>query len=349
MPLFTVVYLIIMMGGTLENPDSEIYANIYQRDFFDKDIGFGILINALKSLGFSLNVSRLIIAVIGMMLINQTAKKFLKNTTYFYILYGIYPFLFDVVQVRNFLAMSLFIYAVPFLAQNKKTGKLKYISLVLIAASMQKIALLYLPVIFLRNLQKKKFVKYLLISLIVCVVLVGFNRAFLINFINTYMSALAEDLMGLENYLDVSTRYGWVLLWAQQFGNFGLVLWANKIIKRKIEVVETNRSYYEKVLPFTELIYNINLYMFMFLPLFMIDATFTRIIRNVMPLNTIVFCITIYLLLHKNRLAINNFKFVFATLVYHSYLLYLLCSGTYWDTIVVPIFTNNWVWNQLMG
>lgn len=336
------------MGGTLENPDTQIYESIYQRDFFTKDIGFGILIYFFKSMDFSLDFARLVMAVIGILLINQTAKKYLENTIYFYILYAIYPFLIDVVQVRNFLAMSLFIYAVPFLlGKNKKIGKLKYIILVLMAASMQKIALLYLPIVFLLNLQKKKFFKRLLIASIICSLVVGLNRSILVNFINLYMSSLSESFAGLENYLDVNTRYGWVVLWAEQFGSFGLLSWANKIMRMKIAVTEENKDYYEKAMSFTELMYNINLYMFMFLPLFIIDATFTRIIRNLMPLNIIVFCIIISWKNHRERVTINNPKFVLATLFYQIISFYLF-SRTYWDTILVPVLFKNWIWDTII-
>lgn len=351
--IFTILicsYLIFLMGGSLDNPDTLVYSNIYGRDFFNKDIGFGILIYALKSIGCTLNLFRLIVSILGIVLIHSTVKKFVKNTGYFFILYALYPFMFDIVQVRNFLAMSLFIYAVPSLLEQEKRYLLKYIIIVCIAATMQKTAIVYLPLIFVRNLNKKKFTKYIISFVIICSIFTGLFRNFLVTFSTDFLSSISDDLTGLSNYLNVNTNWGWIVFWGEQVGNFVLVLWAGKIINNALKKREANKFYSRKTISFSKLMYDINLYMFVFLPLFVLDENYTRIIRNVMPLNLMVYCIATNMIIHNNRIDlkkdngrdINGILFITLTLLYQLLLLYMLCK-TYWYNIVVAVFSHNWI------
>lgn len=346
-----IIYLVILMGGSLENPDTVIYQNIFERDFFIKDIGFGVLIYALKSIGITFNVFRLTVATIGILLIHHTVNKYVKNTSYFYILYGIYPFMFDIVQVRNFLAMSLFVYAVPFLLELNRKNILKYISIVAIAASMQKIALVYIPLVFVRNIKNKKILKRILMVIIVCSIIVGLSRNVLFKFSDVILTMFSEDLSGLSNYLNINTNWGWIIFWGEQVANFALVYWANKIIFDKIKSGEANKLYSQITVKFSELIYSINLYMFIFLPLFVIDENFTRIIRNVMPLNLMIYCIAGQMLMNNKKLSIKRREknnetavlFIPIIILYQVFLLFML-SRSYWDSIVLPVFNNNWIW-----
>ena len=99
---------------------------IYRRTtFFDKDIGFGALVWLFKYYDFKYIYLKTFVAIVGLIMINSTAKVFLKDSKLFYLLYFIFEFFFDVVQVRNFLAMSVFIYAIKYLVDDSTLSKIK--------------------------------------------------------------------------------------------------------------------------------------------------------------------------------------------------------------------------------
>jgi hypothetical protein len=161
----------------------------------------------------------------------------------------------------------------------------------------------------------------------------------------------SDDLSGLSNYLSINTNWGWIIFWGEQVANFALVYWANKIIIDKIKSGEANKFYSQITVKFSELIYSINLYMFIFLPLFVIDENFTRIIRNVIPLNLMIYCIAGQMLMNNKKLSVKRRKinndtavlFIPIIILYQVFLLFML-SRSYWDSIVLPVFNNNWIW-----
>lgn len=335
------IYILVIMGGNISNPDTEIYTNMYYNNIFTKDMGFAKLINFGHMMNLNYNEFKLLVSFIGLSLIYLSLFGIVKNKMIFVLLYFIYPFFFDIVQLRNFLCMSFFILGFRCLISENKFFNLLYIPLILLGASMQKVGLVYLPIFFLRDLYEKKWIKSAVAILIFISILIGLSGSALNSFVDVIMSSLQEDLVGLENYLDRNTNMGWVIFWLEQFFAFFIVFLGKKLIDGKLYNITV------KEVKFINYLYSTQYYMFFFLPLFVLDESFTRIIRNVLPLNSMLISIMIISIIkkYKNTKYFNFYEilFIFISIAYQITLFFLM-KRSYNDNIIIPAMRENWIW-----
>lgn len=340
--------LVVLMGGSISNIDYSIYENMYNLNNFTKDIGFGVLINISNTIGLNFLVFKLIISLFGLSLIYHSLGKLKISKYYFSILYLIYPFFFDVVQIRNFLTMAIVVFAISLQIKNKSRKTITFIFLILIAASIQKIALAYLPIILVSNRHKNKL-SYLITGILItssmALVLSG-NAS---NVVSQVINYVSNYFVGLENYVEVNTELGWIISIFQQVMNVFLVFSSKKIFislnKNTLENVE--ETLINKQYKFIQLILNINILMLLYVPLFTIDENFTRIIRNIMVINLFVYSLCIEKIMsfyrEQGHFLVKYLIYTGGIYIYQIYLFFLL-NRSYWDTIVMPIIKDNWIW-----
>ncbi len=333
----------IIMGANIKNPDTFIYEKYiyYNNEFFAKDFGFGILVQLFKNFNLTYYHLKMFVTIVGFILINHTLKRYIKDYKFLLFLYIIYPFFYDVVQVRNFLAMSIFIFALPYLLEKSKSGNIKYIISILIAATMQKTALVYLPIIFINKLEKKKFIKAILIIVIFISILISIVKPIFNVFVNILINNISMYLDGISSKLVISTNYGWIIQWIIQFMNYYFVTTSFKYIKEEYETENMSVSA-SKNIKFTQLIININLYMFIFLPLYILTPTFNRIPRNIYLLNFIVYSFVYNIRNKKNKYNRLVYCIILSHIVFYI-LQYVILNQTYFTEMVQPILNENWI------
>ncbi|WP_462405922.1 EpsG family protein [Gracilibacillus sp. Marseille-QA3620] len=354
LPFLLVIYSALMMGGNTNNPDTIIYNNIYYNsEFFSKDFGFGILVELSKVFGIKYEVFKLILSTVGILLIHSTVKKYVNYPPIFYILYFVYPFMMDVVQVRNFLIMSIFIYSIPWLTSANRKDKLKYLMAMVVAATIQKTAIVYLPLVFIDKLCKRKNIKLMLLWFITFCILIGLNKNVVYLLAEFLFNNFSDTLVGVGKFLQINTNYGWIIQWGTQITNFLLILLSRNIIVSNKEVFATNSklisSDYNKIYNFCNVIFWINVYAFVFLPLYVMDINFYRIMRNIYPLNLMVFCITSSIVINRNSVSkkMDKLLYIAAILVYTLITFFINYiyngQGEYLKTIIEPLFKDNWI------
>lgn len=343
-PILACGLLIILMGGQTNNPDYLIYRTIFNGDFYSKDPGFGLIIWGLKYIGFNETNFRLGIAIIGYILISFTVYKYLKDRRLFYLFYAIYPFMFDVVQARNFLVMAILTYSVPLLINPTLRKKIIFVITILCAFTIQKVAILYLPLVFIDSITDNKYNKFFFRIILFLSVAVALNKSTLIRVINLLVMPITGGIKELSSYVGINTSYGWIVFWLEQIVVYILVMYANKIIKQDYNFFNNTISNadYEEKMQFSQLILKINYYMFVFLPLFILDENYTRIIRNVLPLNIIVFVIALTRNSEKIKFSKKRTALLIGILFYLLILFYLMFRS-YASSIVYPTLNENWI------
>lgn len=341
----TCLYLLLLMGGQTNNPDYYTYQEIFSGPFYAKDPGYGLIMVFLRKVGFTAYNFKLGIAIIGFVLISITVFRLVNNRMLFYLIYGIYPFLFDVVQSRNFLVMSILIFSMPLLIKSNFQKKLIFIALMIFAASIQKIALLYIPLVFVGKIRQKKSSRIFSAVIIFVAILAGFSRPVLLKIVTSVatVSGFADEL---SSYTIVVTRFGWLIFWAEQIFAYLLIKYANKIEQTDETYMlngEISSAKFDFQRRFIQLMQNVNYYMFIFLPLFILNGNYTRIIRNITPLNII--AIIIVISAHSGRIlpTKRRISLLMWTMLYEIWMFYLMTKD-YWDNIIVTTFTNNWIW-----
>jgi hypothetical protein len=120
--IFILVSLWILFGWNTFNPDYYNYLSWYNDVQYSsglftqgKDFGYNLLMKVTQLIGLEYSGFLIVVSIIGLLLIHSTIKRYAMSDSYVYLLYFIYPFLLDVVQVRNFIMMSILIYSVRFL------------------------------------------------------------------------------------------------------------------------------------------------------------------------------------------------------------------------------------------
>lgn len=237
--LLQVILFTVLFAGNTYNADSIAYSQNYNNILngnFDKSFEFGFqFLNFISSkIGFSYNEFLLIISSLGLILILSTIRLYTKNISYTFSLYLLYPFIWDTIQIRNFLAMSIIIFGSRYiLTTNKKY--FKYILCVCLASSMHITSMFYIVGIFVGIKSLKKswiYITYLsiffslLLSIIVPIIVNNLGSRKLEVYLLT--STSLQTKIFLIGYLTCS---------------FCLITIANEIIKLENKVLSDNSQH----------------------------------------------------------------------------------------------------------
>ncbi|WP_404455288.1 EpsG family protein [Oceanobacillus kapialis] len=335
-----ILLLCILMGANTVNPDIYAYILAYDPTREGTDYGYMLLVKLFNVLGFEYTTFRMITSILGILLIHQTVKKLINNPSPFYLLYFMYPFFIDIVQVRNFLVMAIFVYSIPFLLNNKRIDDAKYICLILIASSFQLTAIVYLPIVFLKRIKKNVFTKITLIVTIISLVIISLNKPVLGSLSNFIINTIGNYDDRILDYSVIQTNFGFLLFWFLQTMNFLLIIWAHRIYKRNNYLSYTNNELEDTKTKFMILIFWINIFAFVFLPFYVFQATFSRFMRNIIPLNIIAYIMAEQLLKRRGK---RNTLFRISYISYHLLLLWIDLNWLYPNIKLINFFGDNWL------
>jgi hypothetical protein len=347
--ILLIVFLWILYWGNLQNPDYFNYLRSYNNakyidelnlSIFFLEYGFIILQRLISYFNIDYTGFLMIISAIGLILIYITVTRFTKNTNYVFLLYFFMPFFLDVVQIRNFLAMSIMIFSIRFLFNGRKVDKIKFIITILFAASIHLSAIVYLPMIFICKSNKKNIVKSIVIVSILFSLIILINNNIIIIMGNLIYNIV--HTRQIKYWFEVQTRYGYLLFFGIQLMNFLMISIAKNIVLRNQKyslkfqnslACEENEKY-----KFVELAYWINVYAFAFFPLYILATIFTRLMRNLLILNYIAFSLTNESFKKDDsKRILFNLKVVIYVLILFLIDLYI----TRKDTVLITILENN--------
>lgn len=350
--IFLLVFLWIMMAANIDNPDYDNYYLGYQnlQIYAGSEWGYYVLAKVCAAIGVSYNQFKFILSAIGLLLIHSTVIKYLKKHIMFYIMYFFCPFMMDVTQLKNFIAMAFLIYAIPFLTEETIKGKVKYAFFITLGTTFQITAFIYLPIMFLGKVNKNKMTKIVLIIAAIASLIIGLNRSLVV-----YLITLLSNLFGgydgrFSVYSNVGTRYGFLIYWGIQIISFLLVKWAKHVYVMRdrfsavVNTVNNDESLEYKLIQVSEIIIT---YAFIFLPFYVVQLTYGRFLRNLLPLNFIVLIIVYRKnIIAKRKITSKGLLALFILILYVAVNFYFMIYMEYSETIVEPLFTGNWFFNM---
>lgn len=320
----------VLFWGSTINPDYRAYSLIYQSNAEipteSMEIGYILLIKIGNLLGLNYQMFLLFISLFSFSIMHNTIRKYTDNLNFVYSLYFLFPFFLDVVQIRNFVMMAIFIFSTRYLLSNEK---LKYCLSILIASTIHITAFAYMPMVFINIKHKNILARWLVIlSLAISVVILLNNKQ--IPFLN-YLT-IGTGIDKLESYFETKTRYGFLIFWGLQILSYAMMFITKKLYKKydKKEICDQGR--------YIELVYWINILSFVFFPLYLINSNFTRLMRNNILLNYVAFAITTSII-PKSKEKVIYVLFIF---LYISILFWSMLSSD-WEIIVKTILNNNLV------
>lgn len=291
--IFLLLFMWLLFWGNTMNPDYDFYANLYLdiargAIVFDKvniEPGLVLIMKLCSLLGLNYNGFLALTSLCCYLMIHATVKLYCRNYNYVYLLYFIFPFFLDVIQIRNFIVMSILIYSIKYLYNGTVRDKIICFVLLLIASAFHRISLAYFPILFI-DAKKRNLLVY-----IIAVCSITFSILFLLNNKEIpLLSSYIERLIGYvkyQAYFQNKARLGSILFCYLQFISFMMVLFSRRLCLKC-----THESHNVIIYRYVRLLYYVNLLSFIYLPFLILNVNFTRLIRNITLLNYIVFANT---------------------------------------------------------
>jgi hypothetical protein len=286
----TLVIMVFLFGGMSKCADDIMYQNMFNymkahglTIYATTEFGFTFFVFLCTKIGMSYKIFRTLIAITGLLLIQKTAIEYSKKYSLVFILYFIYPFMLDTIQIRNFLAASIVIYSFSFLAENTKKGDRKYFIGILIAFSIHYMAIFFLPFLFI----KKNSVNYLAtIALhLVPILCILTSTPVIPNFVR---SIVGDQLAASIAMYFQRAHWGFLLLWARQLAFTVLAYYSYLYVK--------TRDVDERWKDLNTVIIKLNIYMIIIcFPLIMFNGNFFRLLRPMLFLDYIIISQVLYL------------------------------------------------------
>lgn len=330
------IFIWILVGFNTGNADSSQYVAMFNAakvgNFYYAERGFLYLCMLVGKMGFSYQVFLAIYSLIALLLISDFIK---QNTDYpalALLLYGLFPFLFDAVQIRNLMVEAIFLFALKYLKEFKIKNMLKYIALIAFAATQHAIALVYLVFLFVYFKDKKRIGFYSIMASIAFIVL--------------YKTLLERILMIITSnrmnysFSDTSTPLSTIIKYSLYFGACVLIglfsCHRKRIILQNNDVVDMN----DQEITESEFWSKIIIISIFLIPFIIADSNYTRLFRNCL---LIIYCKGLD---RDNYYAYRDYLLVFVAVIAIAVLGCLMnfAPGIYfYDTVTYPIFHNNLV------
>lgn len=274
--ILMVLFMVVVIGFRTQGGDYIIYFNEYKWSVYQtySDIhyvGYLFIEKYAHSLGIEFDQWLFIVAVVSILLTYSGISRLTNNVNAVLALYFIYPFTHEAIQVRTFLANSLFIFALPLVLcdeeQDKKRTIIKRILFYIlsaIACTFHFEAAIYVAMITLMLFLPKKYSKsYVFVFSIILFFLIEFGiLPKIISNFNTRIAYWISGRTGLGIVFPIAFTIG---IW-----------YLSQILGKRCVLVEKEnpekQQFYQKLLRLSDFI-------ILLIPMFCYDITFNRLWR----------------------------------------------------------------------
>lgn len=339
--ILIVIMYILLFGGSNGSPDYYNYSTMfYGRESSYKSIEYiyYFILHLFRTMGFSYDVFNLLFYAISIVVLCYAAYLCVGSSTGFLFLYLFWPAFIDWVQIRNFFAMSLLTLGVVVLTKKNKHAKLYFCILILFATGFQVLSIAYLPIVFLDHLNEKSIKKYAVGVVAITAIIFSLPKGFISQISSILSSVNLDGRFSL--YLGNSVRMGYYMNWGIQIGNYVLTVWGKNILKKR----QLENTLMKTQKEFIDLMCNIQLYMFIFFPLYRLNTNFLRLTRNIFPLMYMEFII-INRKLIKKKFQIERELLIFdiVFLAFVSLIIYVQLIIPHWDDVILQLYSKRWL------
>ena len=268
--IFSFLTLWIIFFGKTNDPD---YLNYLARfNNLEKNYNEFLLIKSMEKLKIlcnNFNFYLCIMCFFCLILIFYTIYSLSKVRSLVYFLYIIYPYFLDVIQLKNFIAESIFIFSLGILIR-KRSILLSFL-IYIFSLGFHISNIFYFPYFFIKKLREKNM--YILVVNTIIIFFVIYAYILLCNNITTIKKILFFIDVSRQNYyLSNLSKLGWIIPIFIQITNIIIIKYCLKKDREKM-------GSYDKFLTFS----------FIFLGLYFFNETFMRLFRNVSIINYIVY------------------------------------------------------------
>ncbi len=163
------LFLWLLFGWSSDNAD---YANyVLKYNYIDQLASgleplFVIIVKIFKHLGLDYRSFLIIFSAMYFIFMYFFAKKFTKNTLFVFALYSIFPFMLDVVQIRQTMAFPLIWLGIYFYLKGQSKSSYFYSCLFIVLASLIHGASLYFLLLFFMDKIRIKYKEIIILAFV---------------------------------------------------------------------------------------------------------------------------------------------------------------------------------------
>lgn len=330
--IFLIVFLWVLFAFQYGNADYFSYENMYQHfAVYDtsnsfSNIGYKILCRVFFSFGIKYDQFLVIEATVGLLIIAYVIFKNCKYPGIVLVLYTIYPYIMDTVQIRNFLAESIILLGISLYINQAEFRGYIHMGICLVIASLIHVSALVYLVLLLIPALKKKYLK----------IIIGFAVVF-----EFVLIAYIKEFVAIMQLGDHVSSYFYKSI--SPFTAVFLTLYfiSAAAILNCVQNISLRNNQYTK---WNAVVSRVNILMLPFIPLCFVTNDFQRIYRNVFVLSYIA-VVNLYYSGNKNKVSFPHVKvetmLLVATFGYAIVSNIVFVTLLYWDTVVAPLFENN--------
>lgn len=338
----TNVFIWFLITCSRDEIDLPSYLIGYDKSFLLNNVGlqygFYGLMDAFRGLGFSFFEFREILVGIGLLFIFLLTRKLAANPHLVYTSYSLYLIFLDYIQLRNFIACSVFYLALVVLLLQRQHWRILFVIFILVASSFHSSFIVYLMFLVIPSNEwnKSKIVKSIAIFAVIFSVFAVFSRNS-ISFVSDVISFV--DVERSARYADKATNFGGLYFIVLQVATSVLMFIFVKgyeydangrfIMNEKGELIDVQKT--------LRLIFYIDLLAIALCPMVVFSITFYRLLRNLYLINVIGFS----LYSKKNK---PVWMFVFLLLYIAMWSGIEFCGGNF-QRLVLPLFSTNVYFN----
>lgn len=312
--VWLISYLIAITN--YQNADYEAYYVMYKlckKSQFWIEKGYWLIENIFYDFEIDFFWFRAIYLTIAYLLILKTILHFSSSPQLVSILYFLFPFLLDIVQLRNFMASAIVMYSLHFLERKDRKGTLYFLICIILASTQHKTAMCYVILIGVKywNCQRiKKISIYgtLGISTFILVLYMIFPQ------ITILLSDIFEKRFVWEKY-NMTKGIVWTLA--------GVVL--------ELYIIYAIPKHKNDIL------YKVSMLSCIFLPLILLKFDMYRIYRNLVLTNYLILCSKT----KCTKVSLNNIVAITYSLFLFTVQLSSKNIGNY-ETVTYSILTYNY-------
>ena len=341
--LILLVLMLMVAFSVRKTPDIANYIlNFNFGSTSGKDPAFAFLLSIFKKGGATYYNFQDWYFLVALSLISYGLIRLTDHRTLIYILFFFYPFLLNLVQIRNFMAMALLVFAIGVCYSNREkfSKRILWCLIVGLAATQHAAAMAYIP--FALFWDKKKALRFLVIasSIFTAVLFIGPDS--LLNILARFLS-FAIDSERAETYGARSTHFGLFVMVAQAVAMMLIAKFSvrfaneyNKLPTRDVALKRVDTA----PLTFT---FDLLCYSAIFWPFYLLNGNFTRLTQNEFLL--IFMCMALLLKYKASLHGRKDFGAKIVNPLTFSFLafapLYIYSLTTIWSThyqdVVIPI------------
>lgn len=330
------IWMWIVIGFNNGGVDTIVYTNMFRSFSTDSNIFassdplYHLFCYGAGVIGWDFNTMNIILTIFALVLYYISIQRLTKKVGIAGSLLLIYPFVENIIQKRNFLASAFVIFAFSYLFSDKKNRKLIFTIFIFIAAQIHSSAYIYIIFLFLQDIETrklKKIIKFVLpiafISIPIMPKIAGI--LFSASKVNLYFYQLKTSLFDAVCWIVLQLIFTLIIA---------------KMHKQNSSVLtEEDRKLEDRI-------YKMNLISLLFLPLYYYEATFVRIYRNLLVFNYILVANRQSRKTSKNNIILTTGWVGYLIVVY---LMIYVITGVGYDTLVIPSFENNIIFNAIFG